>query len=119
MVSFGRKSAVAEAAPEELEVAPAAPVEVPTTKNLGAFPRANLIPDQIALARRGDALLGVVIGRTFSDGTGWIAQLAVARSARTRGTSAYFAAWLARSALCAWAASSWSCALLTSFAAIR
>jgi Tfp pilus assembly protein PilN len=48
MVSFGRKSAVAEATPEELEVAPAAPVEVPTTNNLGAFPRANLIPDQIA-----------------------------------------------------------------------
>ena len=62
MVSFGRKSAVAEATPEELEVAPAAPVEVPTTKNLGAFPRANLIPDQIAAeskVRTAKVVLGV------------------------------------------------------------
>jgi len=65
MVSFGRKSAVAEAVPEELEVAPAAPVEIPTTKNLGAFPRANLIPDQIAAeakVRTAKVTLGLAAG---------------------------------------------------------
>jgi Tfp pilus assembly protein PilN len=65
MVSFGRKSAVAEATPEDLEAAPAAPVEVTTTKNLGAFPRANLIPDQIAAeakVRTAKVVLGVVAG---------------------------------------------------------
>ena len=65
MVSFGRKSTVAEAVPEELEVAPAAPVEIPTTKNLGAFPRANLIPDQIAAeakVRTAKVALGIAAG---------------------------------------------------------
>ena len=65
MVSFSRKSAVAEATPEELEVAPAAPIELPTTKNLGAFPRANLIPDQIAAeakVRTAKVVLGVAAG---------------------------------------------------------
>ena len=65
MVSFGRKSAVAEATPEELEVAPAAPVEVSTTNGLGVFPRANLIPDQIAAeakVRTAKVVLGVAAG---------------------------------------------------------
>ena len=65
MVSFGRKSAVAEAVPEEVEVAPTAPVEIPTTKNLGAFPRANLIPDQIAAeakVRTAKVALGIAAG---------------------------------------------------------
>jgi Tfp pilus assembly protein PilN len=65
MVSFGRKSAVAEAAPEELEVAPAAPVEIPLMKSLGAFPRANLIPDQIAAeakVRTAKVALGLAAG---------------------------------------------------------
>lgn len=37
------------------------------------------------VAWRGDQLVGAAVGRTFSDGTGWIAQLAVARRERGRG----------------------------------
>jgi Tfp pilus assembly protein PilN len=55
MVSFGRKSSVAEATPEAPEgleqvVAAPEPVSAPITSStaLGAFPRVNLIPDQIA-----------------------------------------------------------------------
>jgi ribosomal protein S18 acetylase RimI-like enzyme len=42
-------------------------------------------PEQQVLAWRGDRLVGVSIGRIFSDGMGWIAQLAVARNERGNG----------------------------------
>lgn len=42
-------------------------------------------PEQQVLAWRGDRLVGVSIGRIFADGTGWIAQLAVARDERGNG----------------------------------
>lgn len=42
-------------------------------------------PAQQVLAWRGGALVGVAMGRIFSDGAGWVAQLAVARSERGRG----------------------------------
>lgn len=42
-------------------------------------------PDQQVLAWRGERLVGVSTGRIFSDGSGWIAQLAVARDERGRG----------------------------------
>ena len=41
--------------------------------------------DRPLLAVRGDQPLGVVLPRRFSDGTGWVAQLAVARAERGRG----------------------------------
>lgn len=37
------------------------------------------------LAWRGDRLVGAALGRVFSDGTGWVAQLAVARDEQGRG----------------------------------
>jgi ribosomal protein S18 acetylase RimI-like enzyme len=37
------------------------------------------------LAWRGERLVGVAIGRMFSDGTGWVAQLAVAKDERGQG----------------------------------
>jgi ribosomal protein S18 acetylase RimI-like enzyme len=37
------------------------------------------------LAWRGDRLVGVALGRIFSDGTGWVGQLAVARQEQGRG----------------------------------
>jgi ribosomal protein S18 acetylase RimI-like enzyme len=37
------------------------------------------------VAWRGDRLVGAAIGRIFSDGTGWVGQLAVARDERGRG----------------------------------
>jgi mycothiol synthase len=41
--------------------------------------------DQQVLAWRGERLVGVAIGKIFSDGTGWVAQLAVAMDERTGG----------------------------------
>ena len=43
------------------------------------------VPKLQVLAWRGDRLVGVSTGRIFSDGTGWIAQLAVARDERGHG----------------------------------
>jgi len=43
------------------------------------------VPDLQVLAWRGERLVGVSTGRIFSDGTGWIAQLAVARDERGSG----------------------------------
>lgn len=43
------------------------------------------VPDLQVLAWRGGRLVGVSTGRIFSDGTGWIAQLAVARDERGQG----------------------------------
>ena len=37
------------------------------------------------LARRDGRLVGVAVGRMFSDGTGWVAQLAVDRSEQGNG----------------------------------
>lgn len=42
-------------------------------------------PEVQTLAWRGDRLVGVAIGRIFSDGTGWIAQLAAAKDERGKG----------------------------------
>jgi ribosomal protein S18 acetylase RimI-like enzyme len=42
-------------------------------------------PEVQTLAWRGDRLVGVAMGRVFSDGTGWIAQLAAAKDERGRG----------------------------------
>jgi ribosomal protein S18 acetylase RimI-like enzyme len=42
-------------------------------------------PEVQTLAWRGDRLVGVATGRIFSDGTGWIAQLAAANDERGRG----------------------------------
>ncbi len=43
------------------------------------------VPDLQVLAWRGDRLVAVATGRIFSDGTGWIAQLAVAKEERGKG----------------------------------
>src|SRR5579875_1567994 len=45
----------------------------------------HAVPDQQVLAWQGDTLVGVATGRTFSDGAGWVAQLAVAKPMRGRG----------------------------------
>jgi mycothiol synthase len=42
-------------------------------------------PEVQTLAWRGERLVGVATGRIFSDGTGWIAQLAAAKDERGRG----------------------------------
>jgi mycothiol synthase len=49
------------------------------------FVTADTLPEQQVLAWHADRLVGVAMGRTFSDGTGWISQLAVARDARGMG----------------------------------
>jgi mycothiol synthase len=49
------------------------------------FLRAGSADAAPVLAARGDRLVGAAIGRQFSDGTGWVAQLAVARDERGRG----------------------------------
>lgn len=41
--------------------------------------------EQQVLAWRGDRLVGAALGRFFSDGTGWVSQLAVARPERGHG----------------------------------
>jgi len=76
MVSFGRKSSVAEATPESPEtleqVAPTAAAPVaPTSASsaLSAFPHVNLIPDQIAAeakVRKAKLTLGVVAGAALA-----------------------------------------------------
>jgi ribosomal protein S18 acetylase RimI-like enzyme len=42
-------------------------------------------PAQQVLCRQGGRLLGVALGKVFTDGTGWVAQLAVRRDAQGRG----------------------------------
>ncbi|MGH8859988.1 MAG: GNAT family N-acetyltransferase [Jatrophihabitantaceae bacterium] len=49
------------------------------------FVTEHTLPEQQVLAWRGDRLAGVAMGRTFSDGTGWISQLAVAKDERGNG----------------------------------
>ena len=45
----------------------------------------TVLPEQQVLAWRGAQLIGVAMGRIFSDGTGWVSQLAVAAGERGRG----------------------------------
>ena len=49
------------------------------------FLSAEVDPEQQVLAWVGDDLAGVAIGKTFSDGSGWVAQLAVAHEHQGRG----------------------------------
>jgi ribosomal protein S18 acetylase RimI-like enzyme len=51
----------------------------------GIFLGPDAVPDQQVLAWRDAELVGAVLGRIFSDGAGWVAQLAVAKSARRHG----------------------------------
>ena len=51
----------------------------------GVFITDTTVPDLQVLAWRGDRLVGVSTGRIFSDGTGWIAQLAAAKDERGNG----------------------------------
>lgn len=45
----------------------------------------HTIPEQQVIAWRGDHVVGVAMGRTWDDGTGWVAQLATAKDERGRG----------------------------------
>jgi len=53
--------------------------------DIPGFDSVSIEPAQQVLAWRGDRLVGASIGRIFADGTGWIAQLAVARDERGNG----------------------------------
>lgn len=43
------------------------------------------IPSQQVIAWRGERVVGVAMGRTWDDGTGWVSQLATAKDERGRG----------------------------------
>ena len=45
----------------------------------------HTVPAQQVIAWRGDRVVGVAMGRTWDDGTGWISQLATAKDERGRG----------------------------------
>jgi ribosomal protein S18 acetylase RimI-like enzyme len=45
----------------------------------------HLVPEQQVLAERDGRLVGVAMGRTWDDGTGWVSQLATAKDERGRG----------------------------------
>jgi ribosomal protein S18 acetylase RimI-like enzyme len=45
----------------------------------------HTIPEQQVIAWRGDRIVGIAMGRTWDDGTGWVAQLATAKDERGRG----------------------------------
>ena len=45
----------------------------------------HTIPAQQVIAWRGERIVGVAMGRTWDDGTGWISQLATAKDERGRG----------------------------------
>lgn len=49
------------------------------------FITGNTIPSQQVIAWRGERIVGVAMGRTWDDGTGWVAQLATAKDERGRG----------------------------------
>lgn len=51
----------------------------------GIFLSAEHPPEEQVLVRRDGQLIGAALGRIFSDGAGWVAQLAVAKSARRQG----------------------------------
>jgi ribosomal protein S18 acetylase RimI-like enzyme len=59
--------------------------ERPLDEWYGIFVTDRTVPEQQVLAWRGDRLVGIAMGRTFSDGTGWVSQLAVATDERGRG----------------------------------
>ena len=59
--------------------------ERPFDEWYGIFVTDGTVPEQQVLAWRGDRLVGIAMGRTFSDGTGWVSQLAVARDERGHG----------------------------------
>jgi ribosomal protein S18 acetylase RimI-like enzyme len=46
---------------------------------------AGVDPEQQVLAWQDGRLVGVALGKTFSDGTGWVAQVAVPRDQQGRG----------------------------------
>jgi mycothiol synthase len=45
----------------------------------------HTVPTQQVIAWRGERIVGVAMGRTWDDGTGWISQLATAKDERGRG----------------------------------
>ena len=45
----------------------------------------NTVPAQQVIAWRGERIIGVAMGRTWDDGTGWISQLATAKDERGQG----------------------------------
>jgi ribosomal protein S18 acetylase RimI-like enzyme len=49
------------------------------------FVTQHTIPSQQVVACRGERIVGVAMGRTWDDGTGWISQLATAKDERGRG----------------------------------
>lgn len=51
----------------------------------GIFANKHTVPAQQVLAWRGERLVGIAMGRTFADGTGWVSQLAVAKDERGHG----------------------------------
>lgn len=49
------------------------------------FVTEQTIPSQQVIAQRGDRIVGIAMGRTWDDGTGWVSQLATAKDERGRG----------------------------------
>lgn len=49
------------------------------------FVTEQTVPAQQVVAWRGDRIVGVALGRTWDDGTGWVSQLATAKDERGRG----------------------------------
>jgi ribosomal protein S18 acetylase RimI-like enzyme len=45
----------------------------------------HTVPAQQVIAWRGERIVGVALGRTWDDGTGWVSQLATAKDERGRG----------------------------------
>ncbi|HJQ42637.1 MAG TPA: GNAT family N-acetyltransferase, partial [Jatrophihabitantaceae bacterium] len=45
----------------------------------------HTVPSQQVIAWRGERIVGVAMGRTWDDGTGWVSQLATAKDERGRG----------------------------------
>jgi ribosomal protein S18 acetylase RimI-like enzyme len=45
----------------------------------------HTVPSQQVIACRGERIVGVAMGRTWDDGTGWVSQLATAKDERGRG----------------------------------
>lgn len=49
------------------------------------FVTEHTVPSQQVIAWHGERIVGIAMGRTWDDGTGWIAQLATAKDERGRG----------------------------------
>jgi ribosomal protein S18 acetylase RimI-like enzyme len=45
----------------------------------------HTVPSQQVIAWRGERIVGIAMGRTWDDGTGWVSQLATAKDERGRG----------------------------------